>query len=875
MFFQMTIMRLRLPVSTVGGLSRCGCEGKHYSRSEINDQTATTSTAGTRVTEGRQPSSTKETRLEDSRTMMNDEGWTQDLIRSVSDQVDRDIQTVRSLGEDRNIIELFIDLHDLAIRRSRFMKDIESMDKYLNHLWKNYVVRNRKVQWAKTDIGDSVDWCEKQFPDNDDTKRRKTTQMFRSLTYLVKSCGSIDGLKQNQEILAQQFKTKWQFEEAKRKHINVTRREIDKGPARSNNDGGNDDETKHGTIKKSNTRNAPQRNPNEPGFPEECINESEGEMENGESEDGFGDLLTTASDDETGNLREHFDLFVSEQIIGDHSGEMLTQEEMNKVYHLKGGPLQILRDRCRLGEQKLDVQAGIFSPTENDGIIRSPVEVETYEVMSEDGKTTNTYFSINGDDWLSKRFQMEVARNHEEQNVCFSTEIKRSPNQRTIRISTSHEKAIFSYNGNSSRISFVEADAISNFERSVIKVIERIWVDERNRAFREYIETFNARIEEEYKDLPAENRRRYKKWCRKFIISVIQACEGELSTMTFGLHSDEGPDLMWKTLIRQAAMKISKYLPHLSTMEVMTLSTTRRISGHEDEPIMESGGKCVLEIYNDDGKGPKAKIPLGKIAMHGQLAGAQLNCTHWPKAVNKDDTSWVRNLYSCRDGINLNCEEAAMAWLSTLNAVQRKALERTMIAHTHKKDEPTTGLLNTPPFYKDLIVKFEGLRVEGTRSARPKNFIWPAYKYGDEEKKPIDPATYAKVDGNIMALTTNHEAHTAAVLNGKMIVHKYGEENLVCLCNRISKVGDVLDKDAMAGVLKKHCIRGRQDKNPLCAEKMENLTGLRATKWYKNDVCAIGRALRDIKQQRNGGGLEWEKIKALLDAACAEQETRF
>ena len=56
---------------------------------------------------------------------------------------------------------------------------------------------------------------------------------------------------------------------------------------------------------------------------------------------------------------------------------------------------------------------------------------------------------------------------------------------------------------------------------------------------------------------------------------------------------------------------------------------------------------------------------------------------------------------------------------------------------------------------------------------------------------------------------------------------------------------------------------------------MENLTGLRATKWYKNDVCAIGRALRDIKQQINGGGLEWEKIEELLDAASEEQETRF
>ena len=71
MVFQMAIMRLCLPVSTVESLSRLGRDGKRHNNRAINEQTATTTTTttGMRVNEGRQPSSTKETHLDNNQTM--------------------------------------------------------------------------------------------------------------------------------------------------------------------------------------------------------------------------------------------------------------------------------------------------------------------------------------------------------------------------------------------------------------------------------------------------------------------------------------------------------------------------------------------------------------------------------------------------------------------------------------------------------------------------------------------------------------------------------------------------------------------------------------------------------------------------------------
>ena len=98
-------------------------------------------------------------------------------------------------------------------------------------------------------------------------------------------------------------------------------------------------------------------------------------------DDDDDDLLMESSSDETGDLRTNLNSYFQCQIIGEPEGKMLPQTQMTMVYQLKGGPIDKLRARCVVGLPKLDVQAGVFEFTDNDGTIQKPVEVETYTVM--------------------------------------------------------------------------------------------------------------------------------------------------------------------------------------------------------------------------------------------------------------------------------------------------------------------------------------------------------------------------------------------------------------------------------------------------------------------------------------------------------------
>ena len=106
--------------------------------------------------------------------------------------------------------------------------------------------------------------------------------------------------------------------------------------------------------------------------------------------------------------------------------------------------------------------------------------------------------------------------------------------------------------------------------------------------------------------------------------------------------------------------------------EVITIFTTRMVSRLFSCVVdgVEPPGACTLNIYNDDGEQPKVRIPMRKIVAHGQLAGTQLNLTHWPKPIGKSDILSVRLLTSCRQTFDLSRWAQANAWLKILDRCQ-------------------------------------------------------------------------------------------------------------------------------------------------------------------------------------------------------------
>ena len=82
-----------------------------------------------------------------------------------------------------------------------------------------------------------------------------------------------------------------------------------------------------------------------------------------------------------------------------------------------------------------------------------------------------------------------------------------------------------------------------------------------------------------------------KIWFLKHNINLIQAAFGEAGTMTFGKHSDLGPDLShWM----EKSMEINKYIPHVDKQDVLTWSVVHREEGRT------TGGGCTLDILEED-----------------------------------------------------------------------------------------------------------------------------------------------------------------------------------------------------------------------------------------------------------------------------------
>ena len=167
---------------------------------------------------------------------------------------------------------------------------------------------------------------------------------------------------------------------------------------------------------------------------------------------------------------------------------------MTGIYLRQGGPIDRLRDKLKIGSPKLDVQAGINEHSPNDSIIRENVTVDVHVVQTVDGETENVYFSINGDDWLSQRFQNDMSINHAKEGVCNSTEIKRAPNPRTMRLTTTLGKAVMSWSGYTDNPVFVEAVEATEFERDVIKLQNYMWVDDRNEAMKMFVDEHNNQV---------------------------------------------------------------------------------------------------------------------------------------------------------------------------------------------------------------------------------------------------------------------------------------------------------------------------------------------------------------------------------------------
>ena len=446
-----------------------------------------------------------------------------------------------------------------------------------------------------------------------------------------------------------------------------------------------------------------------------------------------------------------------------------------------------------------------------------------------------------------------------------SSEMKRAPNRRTCRLSTPLDWAIMSWAGYTDKPVFIEADRATSFERDVIKLQNYLWVDERNRAMKAFVDAHNEKVKQQIR--PKEK----PKWCLKLDINLLQAVEGVTASMTYGRHSDRGPDLMHLSLgeVSEAA----KYLPHLSCMEVLTLSTTRMENPTADCDQEEGKipGECTLDIYDDSGKGkPKEQIPMKKLVVHGQLAGTQLNLTHWPKPVDRGDVKSIRHLVSCRQTIDLSDLTQALSWLKTLNKVQLEAFKNVIVAHNHKVGEPPK-----PPGkqtkYVDMVSKF--LSVTPTAEQRGATTFmkppkWQKYVYDPiKETLPPDPTTYAKVKGLATERTTDPDAHLVAASVGRSIEH-HVKGATICLADLCEEVGIQSDINEMQKILQRHNIGGYEGRNYVCNQTgVHLLTGIRKTEGYKNEVTSDGRAQKEIERQKKDGGMKVDEILRMVAGA--------
>ena len=222
-------------------------------------------------------------------------------------------------------------------------------------------------------------------------------------------------------------------------------------------------------------------------------------------------------------------------------------------------------------------------------------------------------------------------------------------------------------------------------------------------------------------------------------------------------------------------------------MEVITIFTTRMVSGPFPGRAdgVEPPGACTLNIYNDDGGQPKVRIPMRKIVAHGQLAGTQLNLTHWPKPVDKSDVSSVRLLTSCRQTLDLSRWEQANAWLKTLDRVQLDGIKNVIIAHNHTKGE-TARPSKPPTWYVQLVNRFLAGSTSPNMGRLSAKFLqprkWPRYRYKQTEMRPPCPTTYACVKGGPERWVSHPSAHIAAARAGRIIELKV-EGNNICLAN--------------------------------------------------------------------------------------------
>ena len=117
-----------------------------------------------------------------------------------------------------------------------------------------------------------------------------------------------------------------------------------------------------------------------------------------------------------------------------------------------------------------------------------------------------------------------------------------------------------SWSGYTDNPVFVEAAEATDFERDIIKLQNYMWVNDRNEAMKLFVDEHNKQAMSEEENCSNGNPVE-PVWCFKQDINLLQAVEGVTALMTYGRHSDHGPEQMHLSLREED--EVAKYLPHL------------------------------------------------------------------------------------------------------------------------------------------------------------------------------------------------------------------------------------------------------------------------------------------------------------------------
>ena len=739
-----------------------------------------------RSTSSRNPTSTKRTVTIQERTTV------EEVMATIDHQELADIQLLTALTDERTHVERLIKYHDLLVRRSPQIEGKLELDALLVQCWGELQHFNR-ITWSKTPLEDGIRWCIEHRAANEEggrNRRTRLTKQLRTLAFLVvKECnGSSDQLLKHSQHLSMKYPNEHK--------LNVAIKKIEK-----NNPGKNDPH---------NPSNVGEDSKHDEDNDDELEHDLLYEMED-EANDDHGD--DDADDDNNDATNERMDLsggntentaedkskeysfkeLMEMNIIGDYTGQMMSTEEMTAVYWCEYGPATQLQKWVKKGQPKLDVRFLITSEDDNDSLIEDEnAGIQKHEVLSEDGTRKATYFVMTGNDNISRRFLMRIFRNYRsETNACSSREIKRPPNNRMIRISTTNKKSVFSYAGGKTKnIVFVEADSnMSNLENDVVLFTNKLWNNNRNEAMGKYI------MDQKKLGKP--------KWCLKQRTTLLQAAQGISASMNFGVHGDHGTEQCHKSVDTPADDKVWALMNHVSTMEVLTFSTLNQCEG---EGIEYSRGRSNLNIYNSkvNKDKPAASIPMVGPLIHAQLAEAQRSTYHHPVVVDRESKDLWRTIISCRNTPDLWHAPNRHCFLKAIEGsypTGLNAFSNTIVAHRQKANVARgSDKINfeSDKWFSEKVEEYLSVKPKPTKipfclEKGPNKWTCHSYDESTKDRKDIEqqpgigekgeaitvqvkrptPTNFVGVSRAITKITLSEQSRMAAQLEGYNINHHF------------------------------------------------------------------------------------------------------